>query len=220
MTNKAVGYVRVSTDGQAQEGVSLEAQENRINAWCVLNGYELATIHIDAGLSGKNMNRPGLQKALADCGRGDAFIVYSLSRLTRSTKDALSISEQLEKAGVDLISLNESIDTTTPFGKAFYRIIAALNELERDQLSQRTKEALAYKKAQGERLGAPKYGYQVIDGELVEVESEQEVIAAIQSFREGGLSLRAVVKRLEDQGYQSRSGRPFQLTQVARIAHG
>jgi DNA invertase Pin-like site-specific DNA recombinase len=216
----AYGYLRVSTEGQAQEGVSLEAQESRIKAWCELNGYVLAGLHIDAGLSGKNMNRPGLQKALSECRHGDAFIVYSLSRLTRSTKDALQISEQLEKSGVDLISLNEHIDTTTPFGKAFYRIIAALNELERDQLSERTKEALAYKKAQGERLGAPKYGYQVIDGQLVEVESEQEIIAAIHSYRDGGLSLRTIVKRLKEQGYKSRTGKPFQLTQVARIANG
>lgn len=213
----AFGYIRVSTEGQAHEGVSLEAQESRIRAWCELNGYTLGAIHTDAGISGKNMNRPGLQKAIAACGQGDAFIVYSLSRLTRSTKDALQISEQLEKSGVDLISLNEHIDTTTPFGKAFYRIIAALNELERDQLSERTKEALAFKKSQGERLGAPRYGFQVVDSQLVEVKSEQQVIAEIHHYRRSGLSLRSIVAKLQEQGYQSRSGKPFQLTQVARI---
>ncbi len=215
-----IGYIRVSTEGQAHEGVSLDAQESRIRAWCELNQYTLASLHIDAGISGKNMKRPGLQKALAECGEGDAFIVYSLSRLTRSTKDALQISEQLEKSGVDLISLNEHIDTTTPFGKAFYRIIAALNELERDQLSERTKEALAYKKAQGERLGAPKYGYQVVEGQLVKVDSEQQIIAAIHAYRDRQFSLRSIVLKLKEYGYLSRSGKPFQLTQVARIAHG
>ena len=98
---KAVGYVRVSTTEQAREGVSLDAQRARIAAWCAANGYELMALHADEGVSGKRAtNRPALQAALdAACASKGALVVYSLSRLARSTKDALSISDRLGKAG-------------------------------------------------------------------------------------------------------------------------
>ena len=128
---KAVGYVRVSTEGQATEGVSLEAQKGRIEAWCSANGYTLAAMHVDAGLSGKRAdNRPGLQAALADvCKSGGVLVVYSLSRLARSVPDAFRISERLAKRGADLVSLSESIDTTSAMGRAFYGFMAVMNAL-------------------------------------------------------------------------------------------
>ena len=73
----AIGYIRVSTEGQAQDGVSLDAQRAKIEAWCVLNDYTLTAVYVDAGISGKNCNRPGLQAALSDCGTGDAMVAYS-----------------------------------------------------------------------------------------------------------------------------------------------
>ena len=90
-TPNAVGYVRVSTELQAQEGISLEAQQARIRAWCEGNGYTLAGIHIDAGLSGsRSDNRPGLQAALSEaCRTKAALVVYSLSRLARSTNTCI-----------------------------------------------------------------------------------------------------------------------------------
>ena len=94
---QVIGYVRVSTDEQAHEGVSMDAQKAKIQAWCDLNGYELGCVHVDAGISGKRAdNRPGLQAALASIGNGDALVVYSLSRLARSTRDTLDIAESLE----------------------------------------------------------------------------------------------------------------------------
>ena len=95
---QAIAYTRVSTDKQADAGVSLEAQEARIRAWCEANGYELAAMHVEAGLSGaKAHNRPALQAALVEaCKQKAALVVYSLSRLARSTKDAIAISERLD----------------------------------------------------------------------------------------------------------------------------
>jgi DNA invertase Pin-like site-specific DNA recombinase len=90
----------VSTAEQARDGVSLDAQRARITAWCAASGYELVALHADAGLSGKSAaNRPALRAALNDaCASKAALVVYSLSRLARSTKDALSISERLALA--------------------------------------------------------------------------------------------------------------------------
>jgi len=123
----AIGYIRVSTEGQAQDGVSLDAQRAKIEAWCELNDYTLDAVHVDAGISGKSAdNRPGLQAALADCRKGSALVVYSLSRLARSTKDTISISDRFAKTGADLGSLSEKIDTTAAAGKMVFRMLAVL----------------------------------------------------------------------------------------------
>src|SRR5437868_9776225 len=108
----AIAYCRVSTELQAQEGVSLEAQQARIHGWCEVNGYKLVNVHVDAGLSGSRAdNRPALQAALGEaCHSKAALVVYSLSRLARSTKDAIAISDRLAKSGADLVSLSERID--------------------------------------------------------------------------------------------------------------
>ena len=218
----AIGYIRVSTEGQAQDGVSLDAQRAKIEAWCSLNDYELAAVHVDAGISGKNCNRPGLQDALADCRKGSALVVYSLSRLSRSVRDTMDIGDKLAKVGADLVSLSEKIDTTSASGKMIFRLLAVMNEFERDQISERTKSALQHKKAKGERVGSVAYGYRLDnDGvTLIEDEEEQLVIAAVHGYRDAGVSLRTIVTRLDEQGYRSRSGKPLQLTQVARIANG
>ena len=134
MPATAIGYVRVSTEGQAQDGVSLEAQRRKIEAWCAANGYTLLDIEIDAGLSGGRAdNRPGLQRALTRaCTQKAALVVYSLSRLARSTKDAIAISDRLSKSGADLVSLTEKIDTTTAAGKLVFHLFNALSEFERN----------------------------------------------------------------------------------------
>ena len=105
---KAVGYIRVSTQGQVEEGVSLDAQRAKIEAWCHLNDAELAAVFTDAGLSGASMGRrEGLQAALKATGKGMVLVAYSISRLARSTRDMLEIAEQLERKGADLVSLTE-----------------------------------------------------------------------------------------------------------------
>ena len=138
MNQRAIGYVRVSTAGQAADGVSMDAQKGRIRAWCDANGYALTDTFTDAGISGKRAdNRPGLRRALdAACKCRAALVVYSLSRLARSTRDAIEIAERLDKAGADLVSLTERIDTTTAAGKMVFRMLAVLAEFERDLVSE------------------------------------------------------------------------------------
>lgn len=218
--NKAIGYIRVSTEGQAVDGVSLDAQRAKIEAWASLNDYTLAAVHVDAGISGKGMdNRPGLQAALNAVGKGDAIVVYSLSRLSRSTRDTMDISDKLSRKGADLVSLSEKIDTTSAAGKMIFRLLAVMSEFERDQLSERTKAAMQHKIAVGESTGNVKFGYRLAeDGStLVHDEGEQMVIEAIRLMRSEGLSLRAIVEKLQAKGYVSRSGKPYQLKQVHRI---
>jgi len=209
---QAIGYIRVSTTGQAVDGVSLEAQRAKIAAWCLANGYELAAVHVDAGLSGKRAdNRPGLQKALeaASKARGAALVVYSLSRLARSTKDAIAIAERLDKAGADLVSLSERIDTTSAAGKMVFRMLAVLAEFERDLVSERTMAALAHKAGLGERIGEIPFGWQLgADGvALVENAAEQAILADIRELRAAGWTYRAIAAELSARGIVTKKGK-------------
>lgn len=216
----AIGYIRVSTEGQAQDGVSLDAQRAKIEAWALLNDYELTAVHVDAGISGKGMaNRPGLQAALADCRKGSALVVYSLSRLARSTKDTIEISERLTKIGADLVSLSEKIDTTSAAGKMVFRMLAVLAEFERDQISERTTTAMQFKKAKGELVGAIPFGFTLeADGiNLTPNATEQDVIKQARELRASGLSLQKVANELARRGFNARNGKPFQATQIMRM---
>lgn len=214
----AIGYIRCSTDQQADSSLGLEAQRSRIAAWCEANGYRLADVFTDAGLSGKRAdNRPGLKAALEAASRGGspALVVYSLSRLARSTKDAIGIAERLEKAGADLVSLSERIDTTNAAGKMVFRMLAVLAEFERDLVSERTKAALAVKRAKGQRVGTVPYGFRLAtDGiTLLEDPSEQRVIAVIQRMRKRGVSLERIASRLTRFGIYTKKRQSKRWTQ-------
>lgn len=204
---QAIGYVRVSTGDQADNGASLDAQKAKIGAWCALSNYTLAEVFTDRGISGKSMkNRDGLQKALALLGKGDALVVYSLSRLARSTKDAIAISELLNKKGADLVSLSEQIDTTSAAGKMVFRMLSVLAEFERDLVSERTKSVLSYKKAKGEKYSPVPYGFAEDAGRLVELAEESEVVAEILTMKEQGSTLMAIADSLNTRGVQGKRG--------------
>lgn len=206
----AVGYIRVSTERQASEGVSLEAQESRIRAWAAAQGLEVDRVHVDAGLSGKRAdNRPGLQAALADvCKRRGVLVVYSLSRVARSTRDALAIAERLEKSGADLASLTESIDTTSAAGKMVFRMLAVLAEFERDLISERTTSAMDHLRRQGRKVsGNVPFGFDEAEGgKLVTNETERAVVDRIRTLRAEGASLRDIVRDLEASRTPTKSG--------------
>ena len=216
----AIGYIRCSTDQQADSALGLEAQRFRIAAWSEANGYRLADVFTDAGLSGKWAdNRPGLRAALEAMSRSGspALVVYSLSRLARSTKDAIGIAERLEKAGADLVSLSERIDTTSAAGKMVFRMLAVLAEFERDLVSERTKAALAIKRAKGQRVGTVPYGCDLADDgcTLVTSPREQRVIALISRMRRRGMSLERIASRLTQFGIPTKTNRSNRWTQQA-----
>src|SRR5689334_12703286 len=116
---RTIGYVRVSTDRQADKGVSLEAQEAKIRAMATVQGADLLDVIVDGGESAKSLNRPGLQKLLRMVNKGEvqAIIIAKLDRLTRSVKDLCGLLELLEKRKVALISVAESLDTSSAAGR-------------------------------------------------------------------------------------------------------
>jgi site-specific DNA recombinase len=215
----AIAYVRVSTDEQAREGVSLDAQRSKIAAWCEVMGYTLVQTFADEGISGYHMDkRAGLQAAVdAVCVAGCVLVVYSLSRLARNTKETLELGERLNKAGADLVSLSEKIDTTSAAGKMVFRMLAVLAEFEHDQISERTTLAMEYKKAKQERISRQvPYGMRLsADGVHLEADSdEQAVITLARSLHADGLSSRKIAAQLANKGLYSRAGTVFTSTAI------
>lgn len=219
----AVGYIRVSTDGQVTDGVSLDAQRERIAAWCQGNGFTLDHVFVDAGLSGgRSDNRPGLQSALeAVCRSHGILVVYSLSRLARSTKDTIHIGERLDKASADLVSLSERIDTTSAAGKMMFRMLAVLAEFERDQISERTSTAMKFKAAQGQRVGKVPFGFDLADDgvSLVRNPMQLEVIDLIHELKAQGQSLRRIASELNRREIPTKAGegKPWTHSTIQRI---
>lgn len=203
-----VGYLRVSTEEQAAEGVSLEAQRQKIEAWRELNAPQAELVfYEDAGISGKAMHsRPALQEALrAACRRGAALVVYSLSRLSRSTQDTLHMADRLERAGAELVSLAERLDTTSASGKMLFRLLAVLAEFERDLIGERTKVAMAQLRAEGKRFTRWE-------------PYPQAIIDRVRTLRDDGRSYAAIARVLESEGVQTRGGGTWTAKVVRDLA--
>jgi site-specific DNA recombinase len=215
---KAIGYIRVSTEQQPDEGISLAAQRAKIEAWCELNDYELVAIYEDAGISGKTVSkRPQLQAALAEMKKGMALIVYSLSRLARSTKNCIEIADELKGKGSDLVSLTEKIDTSSAMGEFFFTLIAALGQMERKQIGERTKAALAHKKAIGEKYAPVPFGYKEIEGRLEIVKHEALLVTEINQKRAAGYTLQSIAHYLNEKGVIGKQGGKWYASSVSCI---
>ena len=185
-------------------------------SWCHANDADLAGVFVDAGLSGGRAdNRPGLHDALKavcdrrDRGKGNVLVVYSLSRMARSTRDTLLIAERLQKAGADLVSLSEKIDTTCTAGKMVFRMLAVFAEFERNLASERTRMAAAYKRGRGEAWAHAPFGQRKDEaGLLADDPAEMATVAAVVALRAGGLTIRAIVAEMNARGVTTRdSGR-------------
>jgi site-specific DNA recombinase len=218
---RAIGYVRVSTDKQADRGVSLEAQTEKIRAMTLVHGAELADIIVEAGESAKSLNRPGLQRLLAqvDAGEVQTVIVAKLDRLTRSVKDLCELLERFERRGVALVSVAESLDTGSAAGRLVLNIMTAVSQWEREAIGERTRDALSHKRSRGERVGNVAFGYRVApDGTHVEPEpAEQAAIAAILNLRAKRIPLRRIAADLNTRGWRTRKGSEWRLESVARV---
>jgi DNA invertase Pin-like site-specific DNA recombinase len=148
---QVIGYTRVSTTEQATEGVSLAAQQAKIEAYAVVKDWTLGEVIVDAGLSAKTLKRPGLQRVLAmvRAREVDVVVVAKLDRLSRRVRDVYDVVEFFEKKGVALVSLQESLDATTATGRAMIGRLAVMSSLEREVIGERTRDAMQPLKVQG-----------------------------------------------------------------------
>jgi DNA invertase Pin-like site-specific DNA recombinase len=181
---RAIGYVRVSTDKQADRGVSLEAQEAKIRAMGTVQGAEIAELIVDGGESAKNLNRPGMERllSLVDRGKVQTVIIAKLDRLTRSVKDLAELLERFQRRVVSLVSVAESLDTGSAAGRLVINIMTAVSQWEREAIGERTKDAMQRKKSNRKCVGNIAYGFRLApDGEHIEPEPGEQVALATQS---------------------------------------
>jgi DNA invertase Pin-like site-specific DNA recombinase len=219
---KVIGYTRVSTSKQADDGDSLDVQRDKLATYCELHDHELVDVYEDAGASGKDMERDGLRDALdaLEGGKADGLVVYKLDRLTRSTADLGRLLERFEDKGVALQAVAESLDTSTAAGRMVVRMLGVVAEWERETIGERTSAALQAKADKGEYTGGNvPFGYQLADdGSTLEKRAdEQRVIEAIRTYRDAGLSLRATADRLADREMYNRKGNQFSASSISNI---
>ena len=207
---RAYGYVRVSTDEQVDEGISLRAQRYRIKAYAQAHGLTLVRTYADEGITGRTMDRPGLQKLirLAKSSECETIIVYRLSRLSRRTRDLLFLIEDVFLNGCTrLISINEHIDTETAMGRFLLTIMGAMAQMERELIAERTKASLRFKQEQGQQLGSAPYGFRWnTKGKLVQVAKEMRVVRRIFKLRKQGMSYGKIAKALNESKVKTKRG--------------
>lgn len=224
---KAVGYARVSTEEQASEGVSLDNQKAKIRTYADLKDFELIGIIQDAGVSAKNLNRPGAQEVLKMARKKEveAVIVYKLDRMFRSTIDALETTKMFDRWSIAFHSIQETLDTQSAMGRFFFTLTAALAEMERGIIGERTKAALKHKRVNGKKTGGDvPFGYYLdTDGQtLMEDREEQEVIRLMKDLKEKGYSLRSICRELESKRCLTKTGKtkwhPQSVSQILKRA--
>lgn len=202
-------YIRVSTARQDQEGYSIPLQKERLIAYCKAKGWVVAGMFVDPGHSGSTMDRPGLVNLMEgiDAGKYDVVLVYKLDRLSRSQKDTLYLIEDIFMAnGVDFVSMQESFDTTTIYGRAMVGILSVFAQMERETITERTLMGRAGRAEEGlwHGGGTDPIGYDYVDGELVVNVAEAEQVRMVYGFYAEGHSVTEISRRMD--GYRTKHG--------------
>lgn len=205
-----IGYTRVSTQEQAASALGLEAQEAAVRAAVAAGGGELVELITDAGESGKDLDRPGLRRALDLIAAGDAegLVVAKLDRVTRSVVDAVVLLEWFDDAGATLRALDLGLDTSTPAGRLVANVLAAVAQWERETIAQRTRDALAAKRAAGGRVSGASVASDAPD-----------VADRIRARRAEGATFAAIAAELNDDGIPTlRGGSQWRTSSVQTVA--
>jgi site-specific DNA recombinase len=205
--NRIVSYLRCSTSYQL-DGHSIDNQRLKIKQYCELHNLIISEEIVDEGVSGKSTKRDGYLRLMEiiESDGCDGVIVYSLSRFSRNTMDTLSAIERMNQRGITFHSLSESIDTSSPNGRFFLTILSSLSQLEREITSLRVKDVLKGLKITNKPYSNDLYGYDKVDGNLVENPSEMKMIRKVQRLHKLGYSYCEIAKYLNDKGYKTKRG--------------
>ncbi len=219
---RVVGYVRVSSTDQVENGISLDEQRTRIAGYCAAHGLLLVGVEADEGISGKSTeNRPALLRTLHVLKKRKAggLVVVKLDRLSRSLRDALDLVARADREGWELHSIGENLDTSTPHGRFVVHLFAALAQLEREQVAERTRNGMAELRRRGKRISrlAP-FGFRFDGDRLEQVDQEQEILRQMEALREAGCGPTAIARALNADGVHSpRTGRAWTPGNVGAI---
>lgn len=198
-------YVRVSTDEQVKDGVSIEQQQKDIERYCEYNQFTIVKTYIDEGYSGTNMERPQFNLLLSEAQAKELIIVYDLSRFSRKTWHAIKTAEDLSAKDIYLVSLKDKIDLSTAMGKCMFTMTCAFFALERDKISERTSAALQHLSKEGKLRSKAPFGWKYVgrDKDLEPVLEQQEMTRRIIEMYRQGTSLSGICTKLNKEGCNS-----------------
>lgn len=208
---RVILYLRVSTNSQAEEGYSIDIQKERLLAFCKAHGWIVVGIITDPGFSGSNLERPGIQRVIHEVENKntDMVLVYKLDRLSRSQKDTLWLIEDcFLPNGVDFTSMQESLDTSTQFGRAMLGILSVFAQLERENIKERTFGGRVERAKEGlwHGGGNDPIGYNYVDGELVINHHEASQVRRVFDLYASGASVTEIRDFMVSRGYQTKHG--------------
>lgn len=217
---RVIAYLRVSTDEQATNGVSIDAQREKLTGYAKLYGHEIVETIADEAMSGKTLARPGLERALAmlKAGKVEGVLVAKLDRLTRSVRDLGALIETYFSNGHGaLLSVGENLDTATAAGRFMVNVLGSVAQWERETIGERTATALRHKRAKGEVFNHAPLGYDAVDGALVPNTIELAIVERIKRERAAGKSLGRIAADLNAARIRGKAGGRFYASTVAKV---
>lgn len=224
---RAAIYVRVSTEEQAAEGYSIEAQKELLQDYCLVEGWEVAGVYEDDGFSGRNDKRPAYRRMMSEMDLWDVVVVIKMDRIHRNSRNFMSMMDTLTKHGKMFVSSSEALDTTNALGRFVVDMIQRLAQLESEQIGERTYMGMREKAETldtvqtGKRtMGfTPPFGYRLEDGALVEDEDELPIVRRMFSEYAEGRPMDAICYGLNHDGILTRRGNPWNKRNLANILH-
>jgi len=216
---RAAIYTRVSTEDQAKEGFSLDAQLEKLRAYCTARGWDIAGEYVDEGYSGRKTRRPAYTKMMEDIEKWDALLVIKIDRIHRNSKNFMLMMEDLGKKQKEFVSMMESLDTSTAMGRFVMDIIQRIAQLESEQIGERVYIGMDQKaKTNGGILGFNiPFGYSYEQGKLKVLPEEAKVVKVIYSWYIKGQTMESIVEMLNAAQVRSKKGGAWSKKCVSAI---
>ena len=218
-TGRAAIYTRVSTEDQAKEGFSLDAQLEKLRSYCKARDWEIGGEYIDDGYSGRYVKRPAYKRMMNEVEKWDILLVIKMDRIHRNSKNFMLMMEELKKNGKEFVSMTESLDTSTAMGRFVMDIIQRIAQLESEQIGERVYIGMEQKaRTVGGVLGFNiPYGYDYSEGKLKITEDEARTVKDIYSWYKEGKSLGEIVKMLNSSKIPTKKGGFWAKKTISKI---
>ena len=207
MMKKVIGYVRVSSEIQKRKNNSIPLQKKKIKEYCSLNDFDLIDVYEDDGVSGMSIDKRNGFKSMVEFmkeNKIDGIVVWSLSRLGRKMKDVVEFMDFLKSNNIGFFSIKENLSNDDKIGSLIMNILSSINEFEVEVIRERIKDVKRNKKENREVYGRMMYGYDNINGKMIENKEEKRIIRRVKNFRSRGWSWRKISNRLNDEGIKSK----------------
>ena len=218
-TVRAALYTRVSTEDQAKEGFSLDAQLDKLKAYCIARDWNVAGEFIDDGYSGRNIRRPAYSRLMHEMDSWDVLLVIKMDRIHRNSKNFMLMMEELKKNEKEFVSMTESLDTSTAMGRFVMDIIQRIAQLESEQIGERVYTGMEQKaKTAGGILGFNiPYGYDYVDGELIINDNESKNVKMIFNSYLNGKSMNGIAEKLNKENIPTKKNKKWGSQTISLI---